>query len=228
VAYMVWQRRALLRAIAPEPNWWGFAIAACGAALMLLGTLAAQVFIARLAFLVSLIGGVLFLGGARTLRILAFPLLLLLFLFPIPAIVYARVTLPLQIFASATAETILNWIGIPVLRDGNILELPHQRLSVVEACSGIRSLLSLSFLALIYAYFFDRRVAMRWVLLAATIPIAIAANAARVTLMGVLSEYSSGLAHGAFHLFEGWVLFVAALVLLVMVHQLCLNVRRSS
>jgi len=228
VAYMVWQRRAELQAVTPAPNWWGFAIAACGAALMLLGTLAAQVFIARVAFLVSLIGGVLFLGGPRTLRILTFPLLLLLFLFPIPAIVYARVTLPLQIFASATAEAILNRIGIPVLRDGNILELPHQRLSVVEACSGIRSLLSLSFLALIYAYFFDRRVAMRGVLLAATIPIAIAANAARVTLMGVLSEHSAGLAHGAFHLFEGWVLFVVALVLLVTVHQLCLNVRRSS
>jgi exosortase len=228
VAYLVWRRRAELLAIAPVPNWWGLAIAACGAAQMLLGTLAAQVFIARTAFLVSLIGAVLFLGGTRTLRILAFPLLLLLFLFPIPATVYARVTLPLQIFASATAETILNWIGIPVLRDGNILELPHERLSVVEACSGIRSLLSLSFLALIYAYFFDQKVWMRWALLAATIPIAIAANAARVTLTGVLSEYSAGLAHGAFHLLEGWVLFVVALGLLIAVHQLCRNVRLSS
>ena len=100
--------------------------------------------------------------------------------------VYARITLPLQIFASATAETVLNWIGIPVLRDGNILELPHQRLSVVEACSGIRSLLSLAFLSLVYAYFFDQRVGMRWVLLAATVPIAIAANAARITLMGLV------------------------------------------
>jgi exosortase len=230
VAYVVWRRRAELKAITQldqgAPNWWGFAIAVGGAAQMLLGTLAAQVFITRTAFLVSLVGAVLFLGGTRTLRILAFPLLLLLFLFPIPAIVYARVTLPLQIFASATAETILNWIGIPVLRDGNILELAHQRLSVVEACSGIRSLLSLSFLALIYAYFFDKKVWMRWVLLAATIPIAIAANAARVTLTGVLSEYSAGLAHGAFHLFEGWVLFVVALGLLIAVHQLCLNVRR--
>jgi exosortase len=207
----------------PTPNWWGLAIAMCGAVQMLLGTLAAQVFIARTAFLVSLTGVVLFLGGTRALKTLAFPLLLLLFLFPIPAIVYARLTLPLQIFASATAETVLNWIGIPVLRDGNILELPHERLSVVEACSGIRSLLSLSFLSLIYAYFFDRRVAMRWVLLAATVPIAIAANAARVTLMGVLSEYSACLAHGAFHLFEGWALFVVALALLVMVHRLLMR-----
>jgi exosortase len=145
-------------------------------------------------------GAVLFLGGTRALKTLAFPLLLLLFLFPIPAIVYARITLPLQIFASAAAETVLNGIGIPVLRDGNILELPHQRLSVVEACSGIRSLLSLGFLALVYAYFFDQRVRMRWVLLAATVPIAIAANAARVTLMGILGEYHAGMAYGGFHL----------------------------
>jgi exosortase len=219
-AFIVWRRRAELARINPVPNWWGLAIAVFGSVQMLLGTLAAQVFIARTAFLVSLTGAVLFLGGTRALKILAFPLVLLLFLFPIPAIVYARVTLPLQIFASAAAETALNWIGIPVLRDGNILELPHQRLSVVEACSGIRSLLSLSFLSLIYAYFFDQRVAMRWALLAATIPIAIAANGMRVTLMGLFGV------QGAFHLFEGWVMFVVALSLLVTVHQLCLIARR--
>jgi exosortase len=227
VAFVVWRRRAELTAIEPRTNWWGLAIAVWGAVQMLLGTLAAQVFIARTAFLVSLIGAVLLLGGTRALKTLAFPLLLLLFLFPIPATIYAQVTLPLQMFASATAEAVLNSIGIPVLRDGNILELPHERLSVVEACSGIRSLLSLSFLSLIYAYFFDKRVGMRWVLLAATIPIAIAANAARVTLTGILSEYRAGLAHGAFHLFEGWVLFVVALVLLVTVHQ-CISGPQSS
>ncbi|MGB6944636.1 MAG: exosortase/archaeosortase family protein [Bryobacteraceae bacterium] len=228
VAFVVWRRRGELAAITPVTNWWGLGIAVWGAVQMLLGTLAAQVFVARTAFLVSLTGAVLFVGGTRALRALAFPLLLFLFLFPIPAIVYARVTLPLQIFASTGAETVLNWIGIPVLRDGNILELPHERLSVVEACSGIRSLLSLSFLSLVYAYFFDKRVEMRWVLLAATVPIAIAANAARVTLMGVLSEYRAGLAHGAFHLFEGWVLFVVALGLLVTVHQLLRRVRDAS
>jgi exosortase len=218
VAFVVWRRRAELAAIEAKSNWWGFAIALFGAMQMLLGALAAQVFVARTAFLVSLTGAVLFLGGARALRLLAFPLLLLLFLFPIPAIVYARVTLPLQIFASATAETVLNWIGIPVLREGNILELPHERLSVVEACSGIRSLLSLAFLSLVYAYFFDRRVGMRWVLLGATLPIAITANAARITLMGLLGEYRTDLAQGGFHLFEGWVLFAVALSLLVTLH----------
>jgi exosortase D (VPLPA-CTERM-specific) len=220
VAYVGWRRRAELAEVAWDPNPWGLALAGWGAAQMLLGTLGAQVFIARTSILISMVGAVLLVAGTRALKILAYPLLLMLFLFPIPAIVYAHVTLPLQIFASATAETVLSAIGIPVFRDGNILELAHERLSVVEACSGIRSLLSLSFLSLVYAYFFDRRVAMRWILLGATIPIAIVANAARVTFAGILSEYRTDLAHGVFHLLEGWVLFVVALGLIVLTHRL--------
>jgi exosortase len=227
VALLVWRRRAELTALKCEPNGWGLALVVLGAVQMLLGTLAAQLFVARTAFLVSLVGAVLFLGGTRALRTLAFPLLLLLFLFPLPALVYAQVTLPLQLLASSIAETLLNRIGIPALREGNILDLPHQTLSVVEACSGIRSLLSLSFLSLVYAYFFDRRVVIRWVLLAATIPVAIAANAARVTLTGVLSEYRADLARGAFHLFEGWLFFVLALGLLIGLHQMLRRLRRA-
>ncbi len=134
--------------------------------------------------------------------------------------VYNQITFPLQLFASGVAEKSLEILNIPVLRDGNILELPSQKLSVAEACSGIRSLLSLSFLSLVYAYFFDRKVWMRWVLLIATIPIAIIANSARVTLTGVLSEIDPSLAEGFFHEAEGWVIFVVALVILILVHQL--------
>jgi exosortase len=219
--FIAWKRREELTSITPVPNYWGLALVMFGALQMTLGTLGAQIFIARTAFLVSLVGAILFLGGTRALKILAFPLFLLVFMFPIPGIIYARITLPLQLFASSVAETVLNFIGTPVLRDGNVLELANgQRLSVVEACSGIRSLLSLSFLSLIYAYFFDTKVWMRWVLLAATIPIAIAANATRVTLTGLISEYRPDLAQGFFHTLEGWVLFIVALVLLVAFHQL--------
>jgi len=219
--FIAWKRREELISLKPVPNYWGLALVVFGAIQMMLGTLGAQIFIARTAFLVSLVGAVLFVGGTRTLKILAFPLFLLVFMFPIPAIIYSRITLPLQLFASSVAETVLNFIGTPVLRDGNVLELANgQRLSVVEACSGIRSLLSLSFLSLIYAYFFDHKVWMRWVLLVATIPIAIAANASRVTLTGLISEYRPDLAQGFFHTLEGWVLFIVALVLLVAFHQL--------
>jgi exosortase len=220
---IAWRRRAEIAAVQAGPNYWGLALAAWGAMQMVLGSLAAQLFAARSAFLISLIGVVLFLGGVRALKTLAFPLGLLAFMFPIPAILYARLTLPLQLLASSIAENILSALGIPVLRDGNILELASQKLSVVEACSGIRSLLSLAFLSLVYAYFFDRRVWMRWVLLASTIPIAIAANAARVTLMGLIGEYRVDLARGFLHLAEGWVLFLIALALVILLHRCLLK-----
>ena len=218
--YIVWKRRSLLASLKPVPNYGGLALAILGALLMMVGTLGAQIFIARVAFLVSLVGAVLFLGGTPLLRALAFPLFLLLFMIPIPAIIYARITLPLQLFASSVAENILGLIGIPVLRDGNVLELASQRLSVVEACSGIRSLLSLSFLSLVYGYLFDKKAWMRWALLAGTIPIAIAANASRVTLTGLISEYRVDMAQGFFHTVEGFVLFIVSLLLLVGLHQL--------
>jgi len=124
------------------------------------------------------------------------------------------------LFASQVAEFSLGIIGIPVLRDCNILELASQKLSVVEACSGIRSLLSLSFLSPVYAYFFDSRVWMRWVLLAATIPVAIIANSGRVTITGILSEINPELARGFFHSLEGWIIFLIALSMLIAVHAI--------
>ena len=114
----------------------------------------------------------------------------------------------------------LELLGYPVLRDGNVLELASQKLSVVEACSGIRSLLSLSFLALVYAYFFDDKPWMRAALLVATIPIAILANAGRVTLAGIFSEISPDLAHGTMHTASGWLVFMIALAILILVHQI--------
>jgi exosortase len=139
---------------------------------------------------------------------------------PLPSIIYNQITFPLQLFASSVAEFSLSGLGIPVLREGNILELPSQRLSVVEACSGIRSLLSLSFLSLVYAHVFDSKPWMKPALLIATVPIAVLANASRVTLTGILSEYKREWAEGAFHLLEGWVIFMVALAALIVTHRI--------
>jgi len=216
--YIVWQRREALMAVEYKPAWWGLGVMLWGAIQGYLGTLGAELFLQRTAFLISLVGLLLVMGGTRLVKSLAFPLLLLPFMIPIPAVIYNQITFPLQIFASRVAETVLGWIGIPVLRDGNILELASQKLSVAEACSGIRSLLSLTFLSLVYSYFFDRKLWMRWVLLICTIPIAILANAGRVTITGILSEYNTELAHGFFHSLEGWIIFIIALVMMVALH----------
>jgi len=218
--YIAWTRRETLLSTEWKPAWWGIGIVLWAGVQGYLGLLGAELFLQRTAFLLSLLGMLLILGGTGLIRQLAFPLLLLPFMIPLPTVVYNQITFPLQLFASAVAEKSLDVLNVPVLRDGNILELASQKLSVAEACSGIRSLLSLSFLALVYAYLFDRKVWMRWVLLMATVPIAIVANAARVTLTGVFSEIDPALAAGFFHEAEGFVIFAVALVMLVVVHQL--------
>jgi exosortase len=217
-AWIAWQRREQILAMTLKPAWWGLGIMIWGAAQEYIGTIGADLFLQRSSILILLVGLLLTIGGTPLVRALAFPLLLLPFMIPFPGVVYNEITFPLQLFASRVAEGTLDLLGYPVLRDGNILELASQKLSVAEACSGIRSLLSLSFLSLVYAYFFDNRVWMRWVLFGATIPIAIIANAGRVTITGILSEINPELAHGFFHELEGWVIFVIAGILLVCLH----------
>jgi exosortase len=218
--YIVWTRRETLAGMTWKPAWWGIGLLLWGGMQAYLGMLGAELFLQRTAFLISLLGLLLVLGGTALIRELLFPLLLLPFMIPLPTVIYNQITFPLQLFASSVAEKSLEVLNVPVLRDGNILELASQKLSVAEACSGIRSLLSLSFLSLVYAYFFDRKVWMRWVLLIATIPIAIIANSARVTLTGVFSEIDPTLAEGFFHEAEGWVIFVVALTIMVALHVL--------
>ncbi len=219
--YVAWERRQQLLAVTPQPSWVGLVLLLWGAAQMAVGMLGAELFLQRSAFLVSIVGAVLLLGGWPLLKKVVFLIAMLCFMIPLPAIVYSRITFPLQLFASSVAEVALSALGIPVLRDGNVLELASQKLSVVEACSGIRSLMSLAFLSLVYGYWFDEhRVWMRCLIFASTIPIAIAANSFRVSLTGILSEYNPELAKGFFHSLEGWVIFVFALTLMVAAHGL--------
>jgi exosortase len=218
-AYIAWTRKDDILALDLQPAWWGVGVILWGILQSLIGSLGVELFLQRSAILIVLVGVLLVIGGTALVRILLFPLCLLPFMIPIPAVIYNQITFPLQLFASRVAETVLGWMDIPVLRDGNVLELASQKLSVAEACSGIRSLLSLSFLSLVYAYFFDKKVWMRWALLLGVIPIAILANAGRVTMTGILSEkVSPETAHGAFHQAEGWVVFVIAFVLLLGLH----------
>jgi|SRR6185437_6284324 exosortase len=217
--FIVWQRREELAAIKPRPNMWGLPIVIWGAVQLFLGTLGVELFTTRIALIVTLAGTVLLLGGSHMFRKVAFPIFLLLFMVPIPSVIYNSITFPLQILATKLADNALDLLGVPVLRDGNILTLPNQTLSVVEACSGIRSLLSLTFLSLVYGYFFERKRWIRVVLFLATIPIAIIANGSRVTITGILTQVKPELAEGFFHESTGWVIFMIALAILILFHQ---------
>ena len=218
--FIVWQRREQLAALEIKPNPWGMLLVGVSAVLLVVATLGAELFTARLSFLFTLIGVVLTLGGRPLVRALAFPLFLLFFMVPIPAVIYSRITFPLQILASRLADAALNLFSIPVIREGNVLELANKKLNVVEACSGIRSLLSLTFLALVYGYFFEKKNWVRTVLFFSTIPIAIIANGSRVTLTAILTQVREDLAEGFFHEAQGWVIFMVALVILIFWHQI--------
>ena len=218
--YIIWKDRERILAQPVKTFWPAVTLVVWGFCQMLLGFMGADFFVARTAFLIALIGIIWTLAGTAVLRSLALPLFLLLFMIRIPLFVYQQITFPLQLLASRVATVILGILGIPVLRDGNVLELPSRKLEVIEACSGIRSMMSLSFLSIAYSYFFDRRRWMMPVLFVATVPIAILANATRVTMTGLLSEYKPEWADGVYHTFEGWVIFMVALIALMIVHRL--------
>jgi exosortase len=220
--YLVWQKRDELRATPVKPNWWGLPIVLLGGAQSLVATLGVELFLSRSALVVTLAGAVLLAGGSEIFRKVIFSIFLLFFMVPLPALIFNSLTFPLQILASQLAEISLEVLGIPVMRQGNILELPSGPLSVVEACSGIRSLLSLTFLSLVYGCFFEKRSLARVLLFAATIPIAILANAGRVTITGVLSQFNPDLAKGFCHESTGWVIFMLALGILLLFHQVML------
>jgi exosortase len=170
--------------------------------------------------IITLAGAIWTVAGTAWLKKLSFPLFLLCFMIPIPAVIFNSITFPLQLLATRLADGALGILSVPVLREGNILELPSGRLEVVEACSGIRSLLSLTFLSLVYGYFFEKRRWVRATLFLSTVPIAILANGGRITLTGILSQINPTLAEGFFHESTGWVIFMLALAILILFHWL--------
>jgi exosortase len=139
-------------------------------------------------------------------------------------VIYNQITFPLQLLASRVAEDAISILQIPIIREGNVLELASQKLNVVEACSGIRSLLTLTFLSLVYGYFCEKRTWIRVALFLSTIPIAIVANSGRVTLTGVIAQFKPELAEGLFHEVQGWVIFMVAFAILAVLHQVLVRI----
>src|SRR2546425_2122610 len=148
--FVIWQERARLAQIPLRPASSGLGILALALIVLVVGQLGAELFLARFSLLLLLTGLIVLFLGWNHLRALLFPLLFLVLMIPIPAIVFNQITFPLQLLASQVSSAILPWVGVPVLREGNVIILPSMMLEVAEACSGIRSLMSLATLAIIY------------------------------------------------------------------------------
>jgi exosortase len=216
--YFAWERRQKLLAAAPAPAAFGLVVIAGSLATLVAGVLGAELFLTRVSIIGLIVGTLLFVLGWQHLRILAFPIAFLLLMVPLPAIIFNQIAFPLQLLASRFGEETLRMASIPVLREGNIIVLAHTSLEVAEACSGIRSLVSLLTLGIVYGYFTDSRAWVRWTIAFATVPIAIVTNGARVAGTGIAAHYFGGeAAIGFFHDFSGWFVFATAFALLLLV-----------
>jgi exosortase len=219
--FVVWQKRKELQAILPTPSSWGLPLILFSLLTLILGIFGAELFLSRISLILLIAGMVIFLRGWETLRSILFPLAFLVLMVPIPSIILNQITFPLQILASKLAAWILPIVGVPVLREGNVINLPAMPLEVADACSGIRSLLSLTCLAIMYGYLLEKRVSIRVVLALASIPIAVAANGLRIVGTGLLVQYwDPDKAEGFFHAFSGWLIFVISLLMLFALHRI--------
>jgi len=240
IGYILWLQRDEITAEKSRPVLlWGALAIGFGLIALWAGVAGAELYTQRLSLLLVIGGAVVYFFGFHLLRLLLVPLFLLFLAVPIPAIVFNKIAFPLQLFASRCAVWAMTMFGIPVLRQGNVIELKPlnaietKKLEVVEACSGIRSLMTLVTLAVVFAYFTyprsddpngpnGRRSWWRsfgfWrsvILVGAAVPIAILTNAARVSGTGILSHYyGTQVADGFFHSFSGWVVYIVAFLML--------------
>jgi exosortase len=214
-AYFIWERRKRIARTPIEPSWWGVVPLALGALSLAIGRLGVELMSMRVAFVLTLIGLQLLLLGIPMIRVLAFPLCFLFLMVPLPQSLVNVIAFPLQLVAADLAVSVLHLFGMPVLREGNILHLPSRPLFVAEACSGLRSLMALGTLGVLFAYFFRKSWHERILLVASTIPIAVLVNAFRVALTAVLAFIDPTWAEGAIHQTEGFFTFAIAFALLM-------------
>jgi exosortase len=204
-AYLVWERRLQLRANSGEHSWWGYVVLLVGLMAFLVGRAGNFDVVAEGSLIVVLFGIVLFLGGWRLTKQLAFPLVFLAFMIPPPSDIFYRITWPLQLFTAQFSTEVLRFVGYPVLLQGIYIDLPQVRLEVAAACSGFRSLISLAAMGVLLAFLTQSGWPNRALLVASVLPIAILSNAVRVASNILIGTYE-----GTYHTINGWIVFVLA------------------
>jgi len=226
-AYMAWTKKDTLKTIPRQPSRWGVLLLLWGALQALFGLAAQWIWVGRMAFLVSLVGYIAALFGWRMIRELTYPLCTLVLMIAPPTFIFERLTLSLQLLATRLGEVCLEALGYSVLREGNILEMVGIKLSVEEACSGIRSLMAIFFMCVLYNYFFVQGRSMKALLLLMAIPVAILGNAIRIVATGVAGQYNPALVSGATHEAFGYISVVAAALGVVALHLMLQSVAKA-
>lgn len=213
--YMLYSMREELSRIKLTPNNWGLPLLLLGLIQLMLAKIGTEFFMQRTSLIPVLLGITLFLFGIRFSRKILIPVLFLIFMVPLPAIIWNKIAFPMQLFSTTLTENIVHALGIPVLREGNILYLAETTLEVVDACSGLRSLVTMFALSATFAWFSDLGIFRQWLLFLCAAPIAILANIVRLTGTAVLAnQFGDEVAQGFLHELSGLVTFMLGLILL--------------
>lgn len=216
--YFIWQKREYLKGTIFEPTKWGCLVLIAGLIIYMLGNLGAANTTMRVSMLIVIAGIIIFIYGKEYFKVLSFPFFYLLLMIPVPSYIYDTVAFPLKLFVTKYSVLFLQLIGIPVLREGNIILLENITLQVVDACSGIRSLTALFAIGVALAYLSNESLFKKILLITAVVPIAIITNSFRVVMTGILAKsYGGAVAEGFFHEFAGIGVFMVSVVLLLAV-----------
>jgi len=218
--YLVWQKKEEYQSEFIKPSWISFPLVLLSLLLYLLAQFAEISTLSSLAMIIFIVASLLFLCGFRVLKLSAFPLFLLVFMVPVPAQIYASLTIPLQLFVTKMTVLIASSMGIPIIHEGNVLSLPEHTLQVVQACSGLRSIMTLMTLGVVIAYFSLKSNVLRTILFLFAIPIAVLVNIIRVLAMVVaFYYYNYDLTGGTIHTVFGTIIFGLALIFFILVRK---------
>jgi exosortase len=221
-AYLIWNQKEGIQRIIPSSSPWGLRVFLAGVVLHLISAIFHVYFTSGFSMIVMLIGLILhFLGKEILLKVL-FPVLFLIFMIPLPMVLVANISFKLKVFAAQLATNILNnHLRIPCLQDGSTIRMQHTQVIVDDVCSGLRSLISLTALGAIFAYWINANLFKKSLVFLSTIPIAVVTNAMRIVLLSSVSEiWGAQYAVGLFHDLSGLVVFALAFVLLFAVVKL--------
>lgn len=217
--YVLWSERTKLKSVALEQSWTGLPVVLLGLFVLVVGRLGAEIFLSRVSFVILLAGLILLFAGRAFFRAVLFPWAVLFLMIPPPKLLLLKIAFPLQLFASQLATAMLRVAGVVVNLQGNVIQLVSGQLFVEEACDGLRSLVTLVTLAVIYGYLMERRVRVRVALVFLAIPIAVFANGIRIFGTGVLMQRHPEMAQGFYHTFQGLVIFIVALLAFFACHR---------